>query len=160
MSRVERASQGETSNPPQPTSKKLSTSFSNAPTQSKSSADSTRRCLSKSRRAPVVAYTELRVIERLLNPIEFSIIAVSMQDAGEFYDLGLFIDRVDNSIFSLRNPEAGESTILEMRKLFRIGWTGERRRLKILRNTWRRRLASLWPSSSSVSKIASENSSA
>ena len=54
----------------------------------------------KSRRAPVVACTELRVIERLLNPIEFSIIAVSMQDAGEFYDLGLFIDRVDNSIFS------------------------------------------------------------
>ena len=81
----------------------------------------------------MVAYTELRVIERLLNPIEFSIIAVSMQDAGEFYDLGLFIDRVDNSIFSLRNPEAGESTILEMRKLFRIGWTGERRRLKILK---------------------------
>jgi predicted RNase H-like HicB family nuclease len=77
----------------------------------------------KSRRAPVVACTELRVIERLLNPIEFSIIAVSMQNAGEFYDLGLFIDRVDNSIFSLRNPEAGESTI-EMRELFRIGWTG------------------------------------
>lgn len=72
----------------------------------------------------VVVCTELRVIERLLNPIEFSIIAVSMQDAGEFYDFGLFVDRIDNSIFSLRNPEAGEPTIREMRELFRIGWTG------------------------------------
>lgn len=45
-------------------------------------------------------------------------------EPGHFHRLGLFIDRIDDAIFPLCHPKAGETPIDEMRELFRIMRTG------------------------------------
>lgn len=46
-----------------------------------------------------------------------------MEDASQLDDLGLLINRVDDPVFALRDPEAGEASVREVGELFRVGWT-------------------------------------
>lgn len=47
-----------------------------------------------------------------------------MKNPSQFHHLGLFIDYIDDSIFPLCHPKAGETMVGEMREWFRIRRTG------------------------------------
>ena len=52
-----------------------------------------------------------------LDLVQFSIIAVPVEDASELHHLGLFIDRIHDPIFTLGDSKASEASVGEMRKL-------------------------------------------
>lgn len=53
-----------------------------------------------------------------LNLVELAIVAVAVQNPGELDDLGLFVNRIDDPVFPLGDPESGETPIGEVAQLF------------------------------------------
>ena len=52
--------------------------------------------------------------------VQLPIIAVTVENPGELHYLGLFIDRIDDPVFTLCDSETGEAPIGEVHELFRI----------------------------------------
>ena len=71
-----------------------------------------------------VSYSIWHLPVRSLDLIQLPIIPIWVENSSQFHHLGLFIDRIDDPIFSLRHPKAGETPIGEMRELLRIRRTG------------------------------------
>jgi hypothetical protein len=55
---------------------------------------------------------EIRTIP--LNLIKFAIVAVAVEDPGEFDDFGLLVDRVHDPVLALGHAEAREAFVGEM----------------------------------------------
>ena len=47
-----------------------------------------------------------------------------MENSGELHRFGLFVDRVDDAVFALCDPKAGEPSVGKMSELFGVWWTG------------------------------------
>ena len=59
-----------------------------------------------------------------LDLIQLSIITIAVKNPGQFHYLCFFINRVDDAIFPLCHPKAGQTSVGEMRELFGIRRTG------------------------------------
>lgn len=55
-----------------------------------------------------------------LDLVKLSIITAPVENPGELHDLGFLVDRIDDPIFALCHPKAGEPSIGKMGELFGI----------------------------------------
>jgi hypothetical protein len=57
--------------------------------------------------------------------IQLAAVSITVENPCELHHLGLFVNRIDNTIFALCDPKAGETPVGEVRELFRA-WRARR----------------------------------